>query len=223
MGRGAYREAHPLPYVLIHWTHLLCMLVLGFTGFFIHYPFLRLRMGVLRELHFIAMYLVLIALAARVWCAFAGRSVVHKGSRQRERDYRNFMPQAENRGQLLQTVRYYLFLRRTHPPSGKYNPLQKTAYVAMGALLLVQAYTGFALYGPAQSGPFGPFFALGTTLAGGLMAVRMAHYLVMWAFILMTLVHVYLGVAEDVAQIPLMLLWVERPASEPDEELRRAG
>ncbi len=223
MAQPAYRDAHPLPYVLIHWTHLLGMLVLGATGFFIHSPFLPLRMGVMRELHFIAMYVVLIALTARVWYAFAGRTAVRKGTRERERDYRNFGPQPENRGQLLQTVRYYLFLRPTHPRSGKYNPLQKSAYLAIAGLLLAQAYTGFALYGPAQSGPLGPFFNGGTALIGGLMAMRMTHYFLMWAFIVITLVHVYLGFAEDFASLPLMFLWIERPDTQPAEELPRAG
>jgi Ni/Fe-hydrogenase 1 B-type cytochrome subunit len=210
--------------VLLHWTHLLSMLVLGFTGFFIHSPFLPLRMDVMRELHFVAMYVVLIALAARVWYAFAGRSAVRKETRELDRDYRNFAPQPENRGQLIETVRYYLFLRPTHPRSGKYNPLQKSAYLAIGGLLLLQAYTGFALYGPAQTSGIGPFFAVGTALVGGLMAMREIHYFIMWGFILITLVHVYLSVAEDAASVPLMFFWRERAAeSETSEELRRAG
>ncbi len=215
MGRTAYRESHPLPYVLIHWTHLLSMLVLGFTGFFIHYPFLRLRMDVMREAHFIAMYLVLVAFAARVWYAFAGSSALVKDSRVRGRDFRNFGVQAENRGQFFQTVRYYLFLRPTHPPGAKYNPLQKTAYLGFAALMVVQAYTGFALYGPAQTGPLGAFFELGVTLAGGLMAVRVLHYAVMWAFILILLVHVYMSVAEDFPALPLMFFWRETVRARP--------
>ncbi len=212
MARGAYREAHPLPYVTIHWTHLVSMVALCLTGFFIHYPFMPLRMGIVRQVHFAFMYVVLAAFAARVWYAFTGRTAAEKGSREVVRDFHNFAPQAANHGQLLETVKYYLFLRRAHPPSGKYNPLQKSAYVAIGLLLLLQAYTGFAIYVPAQSAPvFGAVLAFGTNLAGGLMAIRTLHYLVMWMFIAITLVHVYLAVVEDAAEVPLMFLWRETP------------
>lgn len=223
MSHGAYRDAHPLPYVIVHWTHLVSMLVLGFTGFFIHLPFLPLQMGVMRQLHFTFMYVVLIALAARVWFAFLGRSAAEKGSRERVRDVRNFLPQAANRGQFVETVKYYLFLRDTHPVSGKYNPLQKSAYLLIAVLLLAQAYTGFALYGPVQADPvLGAIFS--ADLLGGLMATRMIHYFLMWAFIAITLVHVYLSVAEDIDALPLMFFWRETvPAEEPGAELRDAG
>lgn len=223
MADGTYRQAHPLQYVILHWVHLLSMAVLGFSGYFIHYPFLPLRMDVIRRLHFIAAYIIVMALAARVWYAFAGRSATTKGSRERERDYRNFVRQPENAGQLLETVGYYLFLRRTHPPSAKYNPLQKIAYVGIGVLLLAQALTGFALYGPAQTGALGEALRTGTTLLGGLMAIRIVHFFLMWALILVTMVHVYLSFAEDIASVPLMLFWHETVPPETAEELRRAG
>jgi Ni/Fe-hydrogenase 1 B-type cytochrome subunit len=216
MSQAAFREAHPLPYVLVHWAHLVSMLALVATGFFIHYPFLPLQMGVVREVHFTFAYIVLVALAVRVWYAFAGRSAILKRSRATQRDVANFLPQRENRGQLLETVRYYLFRRPTHPRTGKYNPLQKTAYLVMGGLLLVQGYTGFALYGPVQSGGYGVLFGFGTDLLGGLTGMRMLHYFVMWAFIALALVHLYLSVAEDAVSIPLMFIWRETlPAEGP--------
>lgn len=218
----AYREAHPLPYVVVHWTHLVSMIALAFTGFFIHYPFAPLKMGVFRQVHFAFMYVVLAALVARVWYAFAGRSAIELGSRETARDYHNFGPQESNRGQLLETLKYYLFLRETHPASGKYNPLQKSAYVAIGVLLLVQAYTGFALYGPAQSAPVvGAFLGFGTDLLGGLMAVRVLHYLLMWAFIVITLAHTYLAFTQDLPGVPLMFLWRETPP--PSDTAERTG
>jgi Ni/Fe-hydrogenase 1 B-type cytochrome subunit len=216
----AYREAHPLPFVLTHWAHLLAMAALVVTGFLIHAPVSGVPLSVVRYVHFVAMYVVLVALFVRVWYALAGRSATRKDTRETERDVRNFLPQAENRGQLLETARYYLFLRPTHPPSAKYNPLQKLAYLAIPGLLLLQALTGFALYGPATSLPLaGPALTFVTGLLGGLMAVRVLHYLVMWAFIVITMVHVYLSVAEDVASVPLMFFHRERiPAEEPAEE-----
>lgn len=218
MSHGAYREAHPWPYVLSHWTHLGSMFVLAFTGFYIHYPFFRANMLLMRQLHFIFMYVVLIALVWRVYYAFAGRTAIVKGTRDTVHDWHNFVPQQENRHQLIETLKYYLFLRKTHPISGKYNPLQKLAYVAMGGLLVVQAYTGFAIYGPAQhSALFGPLFLWSVNMGlVSLMIMRMIHFLVMWVFILITMIHVYLSVAEDAEAVPLMFWYRETPKKAED-------
>ncbi len=216
MTHGAFHEDHPLPAVIMHWVHLVSMFVLAFTGFFIHWPFsfAGLAMGTARYLHFVFMYVVLIDLAVRVYWSFfgAGSSLV-KGTREKGPDYRNFGPQRLNRGQFLETVKYYLFLRKTHPRTGKFNSLQKGTYVFWAFLLLFQGYTGFAIYGPTYDLPF---FAWGTGMVGGLMAMRTIHYLIMWVFILTTLVHVYLSVAEDVDAVPLMFLYKETPASVQD-------
>jgi Ni/Fe-hydrogenase 1 B-type cytochrome subunit len=216
MSHGAYRESHPWPYVLSHWAHLISMVVLAFTGFYIHYPFYPASMALMRQLHFIFMYVVLIALVWRVWYAFTGKTAIVKGTRETVRDYHNFVPQEENRHQLIETVKYYLFLRKTHPISGKYNPLQKLAYVAMAGLLIVQAYTGFALYGPVQNSTMLNGLFLWSVNSGmiSLMIMRMIHFFVMWVFILITLIHVYLSVAEDVAAVPLMFAYKETPKKE---------
>ena len=212
MTHGAYREDHPLPAVMLHWAHLACMLLLGFTGFFIASPFrfLGMTMATAQWIHYVCMYVVLIVLAARVYWAFYGRgSTTVKGTRLLDHDYRNFGPQAANRGQLVQTIKYYLFLRNTHPATAKYNPLQKATYLFWAVLLLLQAYTGFALYGLTYNWPF---FAFGTALLGGLAAMRVVHYLIMWIFIITAMIHIYLSVAEDIDGLPLMFWWRETPA-----------
>ncbi len=206
MSHPAYKEAHPLGYRVTHLVHLISMVALAFTGFFIHFPFANWAMQPMRTIHFIAMFVVLINLVTRVLLALVGRTAALKGSREVSADWHNFLPQSENRGQFFQTIKYYLFLRKSHPPSAKYNPLQKLAYVLMGALLVVQGYTGFAIYGPTDAWPL---FALGTTFVGGLMRMREIHYFIMWVFIAITMIHVYLSVAEDVDQMPLMFFGKE--------------
>ncbi len=217
MAHGAFHEEHPLPAVIMHWVHLVSMIMLVVTGFYIHWPFpiAGLTMGVMRYLHFAFMYIVLVDLAVRVYWAFFGKgSSLTRGTRETGKDWRNFGPQKANRGQFVQTVRYYLFMRKTHPRTAKFNSLQKGTYVFWALLLLLQAYTGFAIYGLTYDWPF---FAAGTAFVGGLMNMRTIHYLIMWVFIITTMIHVYLSVAEDVDAIPLMFLWRERPAPTEDE------
>lgn len=209
MSHGAYKEAHPIGMRITHWVHLISMVVLAVTGFYIHNPFFDGVMGWMRTLHFIFMYVVLVALIARIYFAFFGRSATLRGSRAVETDIKNFLPQAENKGKFIEMLKYYLFLRKTHPVTGKYNSLQKLTYSFLGALLLVQAFTGFAMYGP-----YVDRFMWLTTPLGGLMVVRQIHYLVMWVFILITMIHVYLSAAEDVEALPLMFWGKETPAGD---------
>ncbi|TLM74909.1 MAG: Ni/Fe-hydrogenase, b-type cytochrome subunit [Actinobacteria bacterium] len=209
MSHGAYKEAHPFPARVTHWIHLVCMVVLAFTGFFIHFPFSTASMELMRSLHFVCMWLVLINLVIRFVLVFTLRDANVKGTREVAPDWINWIPQPENKGKFLRTIGYYLFVVKKHPRTGKYNPLQKLAYVAMQVFLVLQGITGFAIYGPTDQ-----VFAGLTDAVGGLMVMRMAHYFIMWVFILITMIHVYLSCAEDVEALPLMFLGKETPAPE---------
>jgi Ni/Fe-hydrogenase 1 B-type cytochrome subunit len=212
MSSGAYRTDHPLPAVVMHWTHLVSMIALGFTGFYIHYPFFVANMAMMRTIHFVFMFIVLINLVVRVYWAFFGKGdTIEKHPRRVGRDYRNFGPQKANKGTFPEIVKYYTFVRKTHPRTAKFNTLQKSTYFFWAILLLAQGYTGFSIYGPfAQV----PFFKVVSDGLGGLMVMREIHFFIMWVFILTALIHVYLVFAEDFEQFPLMFFWKERKAAE---------
>lgn len=205
-GHAYYREDHPLVFVVQHYINLICMVVLAFTGFYIHYPFFEGFMGVARLLHFIAMFAIVANLTLRILFSFFVKSANIPGSREVAADIKNWLPQEANRHQLLQQVKYYLFMRKKAIISGKYGPLQKITYLSLIPLTYFQAYTGFALYGPTMDWPF---FAAGIDAFGGPMNVRIIHYFVMWAFILFTMIHVYLANVYGMAPSKLMFAWKE--------------
>ena len=151
----------------------------------------------------------------RVYWAFMGPGTAAQGSRTRIRDYRHFGYQRENRGKTLETAKYYLFMRKSHPVGAKYNPLQKGTYMMWLVLIVLQAITGFALWTNTAE-----FFLPLTYAVGGPDIIRIAHYLIMWLFIVTTLVHIYLSLAEAPWQAPLMF-W-GRESREP-ETVRRVG
>jgi len=204
------REEHPLPAVVMHGVHLVSMFLLIFSGFYIHYPFFPGAMGVMRTTHFVAMSVFIITAVLRVYWAFAGRGSADPGSRRLVPDWKHFAPEAANRGELLETLKYYLFLRPGHPRSAKYNTLQKGTYVLWLLLIALQAITGFAMWQPT-AGAFVPL----TYALGGVTQVRVDHYLIMWLFIVTLMIHIYLAVAEGMIQLPLMFAWREtRPRDE---------
>ena len=154
-----YREAHPLVFVITHWINLICMIMLAFSGFYIHYPFFDGFMGVARGMHFVAMFVIIINLTFRIIAAFFVKTAVDLGSREVDTDIKNWLPQEKNKHQFFETVTYYLFFRKEGVISAKYGSLQKIAYLATIPLTYLMAYTGFCLYGPTADWGF---FAGGT-------------------------------------------------------------
>jgi len=205
-GHPHYREAHPLIFVITHWINLICMVMLAFSGFYIHYPFFDGFMGVARGMHFVAMYVVVINLTFRIVAAFFVKTAQDLDSREVDLDIKNWLPQEKNRHQFFETVKYYLFLRKEGVISAKYGSLQKMAYLATIPLTYLQAYTGFAIYGPTMDWGF---FRAGLDLVGGPMNMRIIHYLGMWVFILFTMVHAYLANIYNFAPSKLIFLWKE--------------
>lgn len=203
-------EEHPWPARLMHWIHLISIAVLTYTGFYIHKPFGPGSMDLMRNMHFIFMFILVLTAIVRVYWAFLGAGSASQGSRTRIRDYRHFGVQRENRGKTLDTVKYYLFLRKSHPVGAKYNPLQKGTYLIWLVLIVLQAITGFALWTNTAN-----FFLPLTYAVGGPEIMRIAHYLIMWLFLITTLVHIYLSLAEAPWQAPLMFLGRESGEPEP--------
>jgi thiosulfate reductase cytochrome b subunit len=98
----------------------------------------------------------------------------------------------------IEMAKFYLRLRKDHPPQGKHNPLQKLAYttvVLLGALALL---TGLAIYKPTQL----PWL---TALFGGFQAARYWHFWIVWIFVAFSVTHVLLVFVADPASLRAML------------------
>lgn len=177
---------HPLPQRLSHWINLINFIALIITGFLIHFPFQGMNMELVRNIHFFFMYFLIFNGIVRVYYACFGKY----------RDYKEFLPNKLDIKTFIPQLKYYLFLGE-HPKTNKYNPLQKMAYLAMFFLALVQIVTGFILYWPTK------FLAL-TQAFGGIAAVRGIHYVVMWLFIALIVVHMYLVFTQAFEQVRIM-------------------
>lgn len=165
---------HPLFQRISHWINLINFLVLGITGWFIHSPFPGISMNLVRNLHFFFMYFLIINGVVRFYFSFFGEQKDYGEILLNTQDIKNIWPQ----------TKYYLFIGK-HPETGKYNPLQKLAYIALPIMTVVQAITGAILYWPLQFAGFAGYF-------GGLASVRGLHYIFMWLFIAVVAIHVYL-------------------------------
>jgi len=211
-----YREAHPLPFVVAHWVNLVSMVLLILTGFYIHFPFFSMFMGVARGVHMFCAAIFVINMIFRVVAAFFIKSAPTGGTRKVDYDYKSFLPQKDNRHQLVPWIKYYLFIKKDHPLGAKYGVLQKTFYVLVPVMVLIIAFTGMCLWTPtADVGPFGAFNAL----VGSIMVTRIIHFFLMFAFIIFMIIHIYLANVEGFAPTKMMFLWKEHGGLVYDPEL----
>jgi len=165
---------HPLFQRISHWINLINFFVLGITGWFIHSPFPGMPMNTIRNLHFFFMWFLIINGIVRFYYSFFGKY----------KDYGEIMLNLKDIKTIWPQTKYYLFIGK-HPETGKYNPLQKIAYIALPIMTVLQAMTGAILYWPVK------FEGIAGYL-GGIAAVRGLHYIFMWLFIVVVAIHVYL-------------------------------
>ena len=158
----------------------------------------------MRYVHLFAAFFLVGTGIFRVYWGFFGRGSTDVGGGKRIRDWHFFFPQKENRGTFWPMVAYYLFLRKTHPCTAKYNPLQKLAYGALLFAIVLDAFTGLAMWHVTQ-----PYFESIIYVLGGTQAIRQMHYLAMWLFIVITAAHVYIVAIEAPWELPLMFFWKE--------------
>lgn len=177
---------HPLFQRVSHYINLINFAVLITTGLLIHSPYPGMPMNLVRNLHFIFMFLLIINGVVRFYYSFRGKY----------KDYDTFLLNKQDFKTIWPQIKYYLFIGE-HPETGKYNPLQKIAYIALPILTVFQAFTGFILYKPEV------FNSLASSM-GGLATVRGIHYITMWILIAIIIIHVYLVFTEAYEMFLLM-------------------
>ena len=204
MAKHTTRAEHPISTVVTHWIHIVALFVLIFTGFWIHDPFTSWPFHTVRYVHLFAAFFLVGTGIFRVYWGFFGTGSADVGSAKKVKDWHFFFPQKENKGTFWEVVKYYLFLRKTHPCTAKYNPLQKFAYGCLLFAIVIDATTGLAMWHVTAS-----FFQPMTYFLGGTQVIRNIHYIAMWAFIVITAAHIYIVLIEAPWEIPLMFLWKE--------------
>jgi len=188
------------PIRAMHWVAAACIVVLVVTGFYIGRPYFftsgaasdHFMMGRFRFAHFAAAAVLVATGILRAYWLFAGNKFERWRALfpVRQRDWAN----------LFKVARSYLFVRVAEAPQYLgHNPLQQFSYTGIYVLALVQASTGFYLYGLADPGGFfyGAFGWVGSLL-GGAQIVRFVHHFATWLWLIFIPIHVYLAVRADV-------------------------
>jgi len=181
-----------LGYILDHWIRVIAIVVLVFSGFYIHTPFIAggpdsTIMATMRFLHFLAAYTLVLGLVVRIYMAFKSTF---------DADWKDFSI-IENLKNVPDVLGYYLFIKGSHKAYRKYNPLQALAYLFTGVAIIFTALTGAALYHGKAFGFIAcpDRFLWVSSFLGGESYTRNWHILAMWYFIIFVLIHVYLAIS----------------------------
>lgn len=188
---------HRAPFIrkFLHFQHVAAMAVLAISGLYIHFPFFDGGRTPMRWIHYVAMVIVIVNYVWRLWYAFFSRT----------RDYRRFVVGRRDIESTFKVLKYYAYLADSKPHIDEFNVMQKLTYTLFAILMGVQALTGLALItDPILFGAsprealvgwwLGPLVG-GTAMAGAWM--RVLHYVINWLFIILTTVHLYLALNED--------------------------
>jgi len=192
-----------LPVRIFHWTNALAITVLIITGLLIAHPpgiisngeaSTQFWFGYIRKIHFMSAYVMVAVMIMRVYWAFVGNKYSH---------WKVFVPfDKEGLKSVWNTLKIDIFLQNEKIPNDKnihtgHNDIAAVSYLVMFILALVMIFTGFGLYSDNATWFLPKMFAWVPEFLGGDMDTRVIHHVAMWAFILFSLVHVYLVFFHD--------------------------
>lgn len=188
-----------LPVRIFHWINAGAIILLMITGIYIGNPFVgstvpeeayySFVMGWVRYIHFFAAFLFTINLLYRLFWAFIGNKFATSNP------FRLVFWK-----EVLETIKFYLFLKNKKPHYIGHNPLAQLSYwIFIGLGSWVMLLTGYYMYFEPQPESFwGKLFVWVPAVFGGdSYSTRSWHHLVAWSFMLFTVIHVYMAVRDD--------------------------
>jgi Ni/Fe-hydrogenase 1 B-type cytochrome subunit len=190
-----------LPVRIVHWTIVACLIVLSFTGYYIHHPFLSgdgmpghpgFTLGGMRFVHEASGFVFIAAVLFRIYWAFVGNRYVH---------WRGLLPITKaQRRDLCNTIRFYGFLNRRPPRLNGHNPLAGLAYLVLYLGFLLTILTGLGLFAwVIRTPPWTTLFSW-TWDVMSIQALRLMHFLLMFAYGAFAVHHVYSAILYDIEE-----------------------
>jgi Ni/Fe-hydrogenase 1 B-type cytochrome subunit len=188
-----------LPVRFYHWLNALCIVALCITGYLIGNPLAIQRgaeasfsywFGTVRFIHFAAAFLFFFNFVFRLYWGFVGNKYAH---------WENFIPlKKEQWKEVGEVLRVDILQFKSRPlASIGHNTLASLTYFITFLAFLLQSLTGFGMYSAMSNSWFPKLFAWIVPLLGGDLAARHLHHILMWVFILFSMVHIYLVFYHD--------------------------
>lgn len=188
-----------LPVRFFHWINAIAIIILCITGYIIGNPpavqhnteaIYNYGFGYVRFAHLATGMIFIVNIAFRVYWAFAGNHFAR---------WNNFIPLTKAQWRsIFNTLRVDILLLTDKPVHDVgHNSLAATTYLGLFILSLVQTATGFMMMFVTTNNVAEPLTTWGLEHLNGFFVVRQVHHLLMWAFILFMIIHVYLVFYHD--------------------------
>jgi Ni/Fe-hydrogenase 1 B-type cytochrome subunit len=191
-----------LPVRATHWSIVISIVALAFTGLYMHGPFLvptspveaSSVMATVRFWHEIFAIVFTISIGVRFYWGFVGNSFS---------SWDQIIPhRREQLYWLSQMLKYYTFRRRHPAPYAGHNHLAGLAYSVVSVGMFAQVLSGLLLFGwLMQSGPIHLLFGWGNAFPlGGIQGIRTLHYILTFLFGAFAIHHVYSAILIDIEE-----------------------
>jgi len=183
-----------LPVRFFHWVNFVCIVVLSVTGYLIGKPIViyssqeasfRYWFGTVRFIHFVFAYIFLFNYLFRFYWGFVGNRYAR---------WNNFIPYKISQWKEILHVLCLDIIEICRKPlhSVGHNALAGLTYFLVFLATIFQTITGFGLYSAMSKSPFPKLFSWIIPLMGGDYSVRSWHHIMMWFFVIFSIVHIYL-------------------------------
>jgi Ni/Fe-hydrogenase 1 B-type cytochrome subunit len=172
-----------------HWFVFLSVVVLSFTGYYIHNPFIAAKstttflMATMRFIHVAAGFVFISAFLLRLYWFFKGNNWSN---------WRAFVPiqRRQWRG-MGRMVAYYSFIRKDLAHHVGHNALAAVTYLVMFTFMFIEIISGLTLYTQVRGK-----WLLGWVFSWipgviDIQYIRLTHFCIMFAFFVFVIHHVY--------------------------------
>ncbi|MBM4176182.1 MAG: Ni/Fe-hydrogenase, b-type cytochrome subunit [Ignavibacteria bacterium] len=188
-----------IPVRFYHWLNAFCIVALAVTGYMIGSPpavqssteaSFGYWFGTIRFVHFVAAFLFFFNFLFRIYWGFVGNKYS---------DWHNFIPtKKEQFNEMVDVLKVDILQTKGKPlESIGHNSLAGVTYFITFLVFLFQSATGFGMYAAMSDSWLPQLFTWIVPLMGGDFAVRQWHHVMMWFFIIFSMIHVYLVFYHD--------------------------
>jgi Ni/Fe-hydrogenase 1 B-type cytochrome subunit len=150
--------------------------------------------GIVRFIHFATAYIFLVGMIYRIAWSFMGNKYAN---------WKVFFPFSKlSFKDTLFVFKDHIALQNTKIYDFRknfigHNPVAALSYSFVFILMIIQIFTGFGLYSDNATWWFPKLFTWVVPLLGGDFSARLIHHVIMWAFVVFTVIHVYLSFWHD--------------------------
>ncbi len=201
MQNGAIQRIYvwEFPVRLYHWVNAAAVTALAVTGYLIGTP-LAIQsgseasfgywFGTVRFVHFLSAFVFFFNFLFRLYWGFVGNAFAK---------WTNFILHRKSQiAEVVDVLRVDVLQARLRPlESVGHNALAGFTYFLTFLAFLFQSITGFGLYAAMSDAMLPHLFSWIVPMMGGDFAVRQWHHVMMWFFVVFSMIHVYLVFYHD--------------------------